>query len=813
MKVCIAEKPSVAAEIARVLGANARHDGYYSSGDYCVTWSFGHLCELKEPDDYDPILKQWRFELLPIIPQHFDIKLKNDKGVRKQFNTIANLFKNAEAIINCGDAGQEGELIQRWIMQLANASCPVYRLWISSLTEESIREGFANLRPGSEFDSLFAAGSARAIGDWMLGMNATRAYSLRYGGRGMVLSVGRVQTPTLGLIVQRYKEIANFKPENYWELKTKYRDVVFSATSGRFADVESGNKALQEVSAFPFVVEDVKSKQGKESAPALFDLTSLQVECNNKFGFTAEETLRIAQYLYENKFTTYPRVDTKFLTDDIYAKVPGILRGLSPYANFTAPLLAMPKLPKPKRVFNNVKVTDHHAIIPTGTPPISSMHINEKKVYDLIARRFIANFYPDSTVLQTTVLGAAGSVKFKVNGKQIVDPGWRTLYGNSQVSTDNKDEAAVSVLPEFKVGEQGPHQPALQEKQTQPPKPYTEATLLRAMETAGKQVDDEELRTLMKENGIGRPSTRAAIIETLYRRKYIVKEKKNLQPSVVGIQLIDTIKTSILKSVELTGQWERKLRLIEDGKFTTEQFIDEMRSMVTEVIASVGNDVSAQRFQAPTVASPKPTKERASKSSKGSSEPKNSDTGSAELTCPRCGRPFVKGKSAWGCSGYREGCQTLVPFEVMGKKLTEAQLSSLLKKGVTPNIKGLVVNGEKAEGKLSFDSNFAIIFNPKEAKEPKSSASSVDISQLRCPLCGGAVLQGRTAWGCEGYKTGCTFRVPFVFFSKKLTPTHLKVLVTKRKTGTMDGFVDENGVNRKGAIILLDNGQPALQNS
>lgn len=832
MQVCIAEKPSVGKEIARVLGANEQHDGYYAGNGYCVTWSFGHLCELKEPHDYDPVLKSWRFECLPIIPPKFGIKLKADGGIAKQFKTICYLFSQADAIINCGDAGQEGELIQRWIMSLASVHCPVYRLWISSLTEEAISQGFANLRPASEFDNLYAAGSARAVGDWLLGMNATRAYTLRYGGKGMVLSIGRVQTPTLGLIVQRYNEIQNFKPEKFWELKTIYRDTTFSATKGRFSSIEEGLKALEEVKSQPFVIDDVKSKKGKEAPPALFDLTSLQVECNNKFALSADETLRIAQFLYENKFTTYPRVDTRFLTDDIYDKVPSILQGLTPYANFCAPLLGGKKLPKSSKVFNNVKVTDHHAIIPTGVPPIPSMSLNEKRVYDLIARRFIANFYPDSIIQQTTVLGHSGKVPFKATGKVIEDPGWRVVYGNkydAQSQDPNQDDNANKVMPQFTVGEQGDHKPQLQEKQTQPPKPYTEATLLRAMETAGKLVDDSEMRERMKENGIGRPSTRAAIIETLLRRRYIVKERKNLQPTLVGLQLINTIKTKILTSVELTGQWECKLRQIEQGNFSTKQFISEMSAMVYEVVGAVCNDTSATRFaplQAEASSAAKGSRRKSAAqnaASNGSQNAQNDPNGAPKtsgsqssaaeaqapsLLCPKCGRPFVKGRAAWGCSGYAQGCKIVVPFEVMGKKLTPNQLSSLLTKGETPAMKGIVVNGNKCDGKIAFDPNFDLIFREKEpAKEAKPK---VDISELRCPLCGAQVVQGRTAWGCMGYKTGCTFKVPFVFFTKKLTLTHLSVLIAKRKTGVMDGFATEAGVKVRGSMVLNDQGQVVL---
>lgn len=803
MKVCIAEKPSVAQEIARVIGADARRDGYYEGNGYCVTWTFGHLCELKEPHDYDPVLKRWDMQLLPILPQKFGIKLKGDSGIKKQFNTIKNLYANAECIINCGDAGQEGELIQRWVMQLAKVHCPVYRLWISSLTEEAIREGFNSLKPAADFDSLYAAGSARAMGDWLLGMNATRAYTLRYGGRGMVLSIGRVQTPTLGLIVQRYKEIANFKPEKYWELKTKYRDVIFSAASGKFNKIEDGQAALDKIKVAEFQIDDVKSKQGKEAPPPLFDLTSLQVECNNRLGLSADDTLRIAQSLYENKFTTYPRVDTKFLTDDIYPKVPGILKGMTPYANLTAPLLTGAKLPKSKKVFNNLKVTDHHAIIPTGAPPSPSMSRNEKMVYDMIARRFIANFYPDSSVLLTTVIGSAGGVQFKVNGKRIVDPGWRAVYGNQKID-DDKDEQGGGVLPDFVVGEHGPHEPSLQEKQTTPPKPYTEATLLRAMETAGKQVDDGELRELMKENGIGRPSTRAAIIETLFKRKYIIKERKNLQPTINGIRLIDTISSPLLKSVELTGQWERKLRQIESGEYTIAKFKEEMANMVSEVVYLVRGDVSSARFQAlpdqsaaKPPKSPKPAKADGPKKVAASASPK-------AMTCPKCNRPMLTGKAAWGCSGYREGCHFTIPFVVFGKKLTESQAITLTTKGETNTIKGLTVNNSKCDGKIAFDKDFNLTY--KEAAPKKDSDGP-----LKCPLCGGDILEGRTAWGCSGYKTGCSFRIPFTFMCKKLTATHLKVLVQKGKTAKMAGFVDEHGMQREGQVILTSEGQVALK--
>lgn len=793
MQVCIAEKPSVAAEIARVIGATNRREGYYEGGGYCVTWTFGHLCELKEPHDYDPTLKRWDFALLPILPQRFSIKLKNDNGVKRQFHIIKNLFAKAESIVNCGDAGQEGELIQRWVMQLAQSRCPVYRLWISSLTEDAIRDGFANLRPSADFDSLYAAGSARAIGDWLLGMNATRAYTLRYGAKGMVLSIGRVQTPTLALIVQRYKEIANFKSQKYWELKTKYREVYFSATSGRFDKIEDGQQALAKVQNLPFQIDDIKSKQGKEAPPPLFDLTSLQVECNNKLGLSADDTLRIAQSLYEQKFTTYPRVDTKFLTDDIYPKVPTILKGLTPYVPITSPLLQQPKLPKSKKVFNNLKVTDHHAIIPTGMPPRPDMSPNEKRVYDMIARRFIANFYPDSTVNQTTVLGSAGDVQFKASGKVILDPGWRVVYGNQKLD-DAKDDEQAAVLPPFQLREQGPHAPSLQEKQTQPPKLYTEATLLRAMETAGKQVEDGELSNLMKENGIGRPSTRAAIIETLFRRKYIAKERKNLVPTINGIRLIDTIKTPILKSVELTGQWEKKLRNIEAGTFSTTQFIAEMRDMATDIIRVVSQDLSSSRFQEikNSETAPKPQ------------GPASSSSPSA-LSCPKCGRPILKGKAAWGCSGYKEGCSLVIPFKVRNKSLTDKQVQTLLSKGEVA-VRGVEAGEARQDGKFAFDSDFKVVFRPSDS----ATNPAANLSSLSCPRCGSAILEGRQAWGCSGYKAGCTFRVPYVFMCKKLTPTHLKVLIQKGKTGVIKGFVDVNGLKRDGRLVLTPSGEVAL---
>ena len=592
MKVCIAEKPSVAREIADVLGARTRMNGYLEGNGYQVTWTFGHLCMLKEPDDYTPQWKHWALSSLPMIPPRFGIKLIDNDTYRQQFSVIEKLMQNAEAIINCGDAGQEGELIQRWVMQKARAKCPVYRLWVSSLTEEAIREGFNNLKDQHEYDRLYEAGLSRAIGDWILGMNATRLYTLRFGQNRQVLSIGRVQTPTLALIVRRQEEIENFKPEPYWELKTKYRDVMFSSVKGKFTAKEDGEAFLEKVREEEFIVTGVTEKKGKEFAPRLFDLTSLQVECNRKFGYTADETLKLIQSLYEKKLTTYPRVDTTFLSDDIYPKVPQTLAGLRGYEHLTAPLKGA-KLPKSKKVFDNSKVTDHHAIIPTGVPA-TNMDERESRVYDLVARRFIAAFYPDCQVAVTTVNGKAGDVEFKATGKQILKPGWREVFAQTETDDDASDakKDEEKVLPPFKVGESGPHEPVLKETWTTAPKPYTEATLLRAMETAGKTVDNEELRDALKENGIGRPSTRAAIIETLFKRRYIRKERKSLYPTATGRELIGVIKEDLLKSAELTGQWEHKLRMIEKGTYEAATFISELKDMARDIVISVLSDNS-----------------------------------------------------------------------------------------------------------------------------------------------------------------------------------------------------------------------------
>ena len=610
MIVCIAEKPSVAKDIARIIGATASRDGYMEGNGYQVTWTFGHLCELKMPEDYTPMWKAWSLTALPMIPPRFGIRLKDDEGIKKQFAVIERLMQAADGIINCGDAGQEGELIQRWVMQKAGATCPVQRLWISSMTDEAIREGFATLKDQSNYQSLYMAGLSRAVGDWLLGINCTRLYTIKYGQNRQVLSIGRVQTPTLALIVNRQKEIDNFKPEPYWVLATVYRDTTFTATKGKFTSKEEGEEAFKTIEGKPFTITQVEKKNGKETPPSLYDLTSLQVDCNKKFGFSAETTLNIIQQLYEQKLTTYPRVDTTFLPDDVYAKCPQTMNGLfqvkhagtAPYAELVRPLGGK-ALPKSKKVFDSSKVTDHHAIIPTGMIPTALTDM-QRKVFDLVARRFIAVFYPDCKYAQTTVLGTVDDIEFKVTGRTILDPGWRAVYAKdpktedeteSPLSLEGSGEAQERTLPAFQKGESGPHQPTLTEKMTTPPPYYTEATLLRAMETAGKLVEDEELRRAMKENGIGRPSTRAAIIETLFKRKYIRKERKRLVATPTGIELIDLIREDLLKSCELTGIWEKKLRDIEHQKYDPQQFIEELKQQVAEIVHEVMTDTSNRR--------------------------------------------------------------------------------------------------------------------------------------------------------------------------------------------------------------------------
>lgn len=679
MIVCIAEKPSVAKDIARIIGANSSRDGYMEGNGYQVTWTFGHLCTLKEPNDYTENWKHWSLSALPMIPDRFGIKLIDDTGIRKQFAVIERLMQAADGIINCGDAGQEGELIQRWVMQKAKAKCPVKRLWISSMTDEAIREGFNSLKDQSEYNPLYIAGLSRAIGDWILGMNATRLYTLKYGQNRQVLSIGRVQTPTLALIVNRQKEIDNFKPEPYWVLSTVYRDTLFTATKGRFASKEEGEKAFETIAGKTFCITDVQKKNGTEAPQRLFDLTSLQVECNRKFSYSAETTLNLIQALYERKLTTYPRVDTQFLSDDIYPKCPAILNGLRGYQELTRPLLAK-ALIKPKRIFDTSKVTDHHAIIPTGVPAVNLTDM-ERNVYDLIARRFIAAFWPDCKFSTTTVLGKVEDVEFKVSGKEILSPGWRTVYAREETDAaedESKKGDDERTLPAFFKGESGPHEPTLSEKTTTPPKYYTEATLLRAMETAGKFVEDETLRAALKENGIGRPSSRANIIETLFKRRYIRRERKNLVATQTGIELIDTIHEELLKSCELTGIWEKKLRDIEHRRYDASLFINELKTQITEIVNDVLRDNSNRRITTTTEDDLK--KKRATRSAPKKKAPASAagktrtaarkteagqtpDDSIIGTKCPLCGKgTIIKGKTAYGCSNWKNGCTYRVAF-------------------------------------------------------------------------------------------------------------------------------------------------------
>lgn len=698
MKLCIAEKPSVAKDIAEIIGAKTRRDGYYEGNGYAVTWTFGHLCTLKEPHDYKETWKFWRLEDLPIIPPNFGIKVINDKGVQKQFNTIENLVAQCDEVINCGDAGQEGELIQRWVLLKAKCKVPIKRLWISSLTEEAIREGFEKLRDSQQYDNLYAAGSARAIGDWMLGINATRLFTVKFGRGQSTLSIGRVQTPTLALIVQRQKEIDAFRGEDYWELKTNYRETEFLCQIDRLKTAEKAEKGLEYIKEKEFEITSFEQKEGKEGNPRLYDLTSLQVESNKKYGYSADETLRHIQSLYEKKIVTYPRVDTTYLSEDLHPKVPGILRNMTYYSRFTEVLLKGP-IPKSKTVFDDKKVTDHHAIIPTGIVP-SGITPDEQKIYDLVARRFIAVFYPECKVSNTTVLGKVGDLVFKATGKQIIEQGWREVYADMKAKKENEEER---IMPEFTEGEKGPHEPFVHQGKTTPPKYYTEATLLRAMETAGKQVEDEEMRELMKDNGIGRPSTRANIIETLFKRKYIEKKRKNIAATPTGMALIDTIQNELLKSAELTGVWEQKLRLIEKGEYQPDVFKQELYQMVRELTDEVIFNTSVQSFNidvAPPTATTPPKKER-----KPVEKIKLE-----ELNCPKCkSAKVMKGKSAIGCSNFKE-CGFKIPFELLGKKLTESQLIQLITKGKTGQIKGFVIPGsnETKDGKLVLDTTWNV---------------------------------------------------------------------------------------------------------
>ena len=712
MIVCIAEKPSVARDIARIIGATTSHDGYMEGNGYQVTWTFGHLCTLKEPGDYTQAWKAWALTQLPMVPQRFGIKLIDDNGIKKQFATIERLMQAADGIVNCGDAGQEGELIQRWVMQKAQAKCPVKRLWISSMTDEAIREGFANLKDQADYQPLYLAGLSRAIGDWLLGMNATRLYTLKYGQNRQVLSIGRVQTPTLALIVNRQKEIENFKPEPYWVLATEYRDTIFTATKGKFTSKEEGEKAFAIIEGKPFTVTKVEKKEGKEQPPQLYDLTSLQVDCNRKYAYSAEMTLNLIQSLYEKKYTTYPRVDTQYLSDDIYPKCPQTLNGLyqtkfggiAPYAEFIKPIGGKP-LKKTKRVFDTSKVTDHHAIIPTGVIP-TNLTDAEQKVFDLVARRFIAVFLPDCKFSTTTVLGEvlgnprqdlgnprnilesprkdqespSEAIEFKVTGKEILDPGWRIVREKTPESPENPDNPdnpeknndEERTLPTFVKGESGDHKPTLTEKWTTPPPYYNEASLLRAMETAGKFVE-ETLRAAMKENGIGRPSSRASIIETLFKRHYIKRDRKRLIATPTGIELIDLIREELLKSCELTGIWEKKLRDIEHQKYDAQQFIEELKAQVSELVSAVMADTSNRRV---TVLSDAELKKMKSPKTESAPKPKTTrkkappkpvegpGTPVEGAPCPLCGQGhIIKGNTAFGCSRWKEGCTYRVPFK------------------------------------------------------------------------------------------------------------------------------------------------------
>ncbi|MBN7813418.1 DNA topoisomerase 3 [Algoriphagus sp. H41] len=745
MKVCIAEKPSVAREIATVLGANSKRDGYFEGNGYIVTYTFGHFCTLLEPNDYEPFWKSWSLSHLPMLPEKFKTKVVDNAGIQKQFHIVKKLFETATEVINCGDAGQEGELIQRWVIEQAGYKGEVKRLWISSLTTEAIREGFEKLQASSKYDNLYYAGYSRAIGDWLLGINATRLYTVKYGGYGQVLSIGRVQTPTLAMIVNRYKEIQNFQPQPYWELQTVYRETTFNCEEGKFQRKEDGEAFANQVKAHDFEVVSVEKKKGRESPPKLFDLTGLQVYCNTKFGLSADETLKIAQQLYEQKVITYPRVDTTFLPNDIYPKAGGILEKLSQYEDLTRPILGK-KLKKSAKVFDDKKITDHHAIIPTGVQ--GSLHGNHLRVYDIIARRFIAVFYEDCLVANTIVHGKVDTVPFKTTGKVILDKGWRVVFESLEKEKKEKDE-----LPLFTKGEKGPHEPSFLQKETNPPKHYTEATLLRAMETAGKQVDDEEMRELMKENGIGRPSTRASIIETLFKRQYIERNKKLILPTETGIQLIDIISNNLLTSAELTGQWEKQLREIEKGNYHAGSFVKNMKVMVEHLVYEVIRE-NRQTIIAP------PSEAKAADKGK---PPEKEKTAAALVgyACPKCQEgSLLKGKSSYGCSAYKKGCDFLLPFAFEGKKISENQYLRLLQKGSTVNLKGFKTQSGDKEGLLRLDSQFQLVLEEKKTaipQEPKNTPPAIP-----CPQCQkGDIIRGKTAYGCSAYKEGCGFRYPF----------------------------------------------------
>jgi DNA topoisomerase III len=771
MIVCIAEKPSVGKDLARVLGAVNRKDGFYEGNGYRVTWTYGHLCTLKEPHEYNAQWKYWSLHTLPILPARFGVRVIENEGIKKQFSVIERLVKDAKLVINCGDAGQEGELIQRWVLQQAGCTCPVQRLWISSMTDEAIREGFQNLKTQDKFENLYMAGMSRAVGDWLLGINSTRLYTVKYGQRGQLLSIGRVQTPTLALIVERQKEIDNFKPEPFWEMRTKYRDVWFSHVGGRFATKESGQNILAAIMNRPFAIKEFEAKDGTDFAPRLFDLTSLQVECNRKLGFSAEKTLQTIQSLYEKKLTSYPRVDTTYLSDDIYPKIPGILKGLKAYEQLTLPLLSG-KLRKTKRVFDSKKVTDHHAIIPTGIQPVN-LSPDENSVFEMVTLRFIAAFYPDCKVLLTTVLGAVDSEEFKASGKQIIEPGWRAVLQHADDESDKEKEEQV--MPVFAVGETGEHEPELTEKETKPPRYYTEASLLRAMETAGKQVDDDELRDALKENGIGRPSTRSGIIETLFKRNYMVRDKKRIVATPTGIELINTIKSDLLKSAGLTGIWEKKLREIEAGRYDVKAFIAELKEMVTSVVNEVKQDNSSVVIPLHVTGE----------------KPVAAPPAQKSVPCPKCKTGVaVKGKAAYGCTRWNEGCDFRVPFILSGRKLTETQINTLITKGKTPLIKGMQFGENKVDGWFVLNAQSVPEFEPAEAKP------------TQCPACkNGSIIKGRQAFGCTNYKNGCRFLVPFVINGKTINETIVNQLITNGKTRKLTGF-EVNGLPVTGYLEL-----------
>ncbi len=751
MKVCIAEKPSVAREIASILGADTKRNGYYEGNGYAVTYTFGHLCTLLDPSDYNPYWKKWDLNLLPMLPERFETKVNSNAGIKKQFDIVKSLFDKASVVINCGDAGTEGELIQRWVINQCNYKGEVQRLWISSLTEEAIKEGFNNLKPSADYDNLYYAGYSRAIGDWLLGLNATRLFTVKYGGYKQVLSVGRVQTPTLAMLVNRFKEIRDFKPQPYWELQTTYRDTLFNYEDGRFLKEEDGQILANKVKESDFEIVSVTKKKGKEYAPKLFDLTGLQVYCNTKFGFSADETLKTVQKLYEMKVVTYPRVDTTFLPNDVYPKIAGTLAKLTNYSTLTQPLLG-DKIRKSKKVFDDKKVTDHHAIIPTGIQ--SNLQYNQKLVYDIITRRFIGVFYPDSDVSNTSVIGKAAEVPFKTSGKEILTKGWRVVFETETSKT--KEEA---ILPTFVKGEKGPHEPSFLEKETKPPRNFTEASLLRAMETAGKQVDDDEMRELMKENGIGRPSTRASIIETLFRRKYIERKKKLVLPTETGIGLIDLIDNELLKSAELTGLWEKRLKEIERGDFKAGTFIYNMKKMVYDLVVEVRANQSVKRITS-NVPESKPANTPATKTKKTATKSKKEVVGK---TCLKCKKgTLIKGGSAYGCSEYKNNCTFKIPFKIYGKKISENQLVRLIDKGSTTNLKGFTTDSGKVDGLIKFDENFNLQLEPKTSKTPASDSKSKQTDKISCPKCKkGTILKGKTAYGCSDYKTGCDFVFTF----------------------------------------------------